>query len=73
MHERTTLRSIVLQLSDLFSKVPDEWDGASYADHYRNLIFPYIHGRLKADERWIPNATLKLVSTSSLYNIFERC
>lgn len=77
--EKPCLDGIARLIGWFYSRVPDEWclEGTprSYTDHYQNSIFPYLKGRLLCDGREISEGKdfIKLVSTESLYRIFERC
>lgn len=77
--EKPCLDGISRLLAWFYSRVPDEWSiegpPRSYTDHYKNSIFPYLKGRLLCDAREISEGKdfIKLVSTESLYRIFERC
>lgn len=77
--EKACLDGISRVLAWFYSHVPKEWNiGAEtigYEEIYRTSLIPYIRGRLIADPRFIQEGTalISLVTTESLYKVFERC
>ena len=78
-NEKPCLEGISRLLAWFYSRPPDKWaihsDENSYDYHYKNSLFPYLRGRIKADTRRLceGNGVMHVVSTESLYKIFERC
>lgn len=76
-NEKKCLGKIAELLAWFYSKVPDTWAvGETTEDfevHYKNLLFPYLRGRVIADSRKIDEGFIHIVSTEDLYKIFERC
>ncbi|CAG9316862.1 unnamed protein product [Blepharisma stoltei] len=79
MHEKQCLNGISELIAWFYSRVPEEWNDGEiakpYSHFYKNFLFPYINGRLRADARYIAEgkAFIPLVSTEELYKLFERC
>lgn len=77
--EKECLHKVSELLAWFYSKVPDSWQVTEtcfdYEYHYKNTLFPYIRGRVRADPRYVSasNGLHKIVSTVELYSIFERC
>lgn len=77
--EKDCLGKICELVAWFYGNLPDEWkineNVFDYKYHYKNTIFPYLRGRVKADPRFISfsNGIIRIVSTAQLYTIFERC
>jgi DNA mismatch repair protein MLH1 len=77
--EKDCLGKVAELLGWFYSHVPDNWivteSSFDYLYHYKNTLFPYLRGRVKADPRFISfnKGLTRVVSTEELYTIFERC
>mgnify|MGYP000117108940 FL=1 len=78
-NEKQCLEAVSRHLAWFYSFVPDSWEiaGQEYSfDYiYKNMTFPYLSQRIKADSRTLVEgkALFHVVSTETLYKIFERC
>jgi DNA mismatch repair protein MLH1 len=78
-HEQNCLEKISHLIGWFYSKVPDAWKigetESPYESIYRNHLFPYIRGRIQADVKTLTEGkgVMHVVSTETLYKIFERC
>lgn len=73
--EKACLERLCREFAWWFAEPPLEEDGLSYDQIYRDRIFPYVRGHLKADSRTLSvgAAVVKVTSTEELYQVFERC